>query len=388
MVRYSRRTLGFVRDLLNAQSDNFTGDPSKLVEYWRNKLFDIGVHSSVVSAMASHSFDWTGIIPAIADGKFGANSYFGFPLSPQDQAEALDLIAELLLQSTPDLTAWNRLRELLSADGFDVKRFEVWKPTPQELDVSPEPASFVAHSGDAEFCRLAVVEARKSIREDDGKPMVGAVVAKDGNLLATAYRGEYPRNHAEYIALEVKLREAILSGSSVYTTLEPCSKRNLPKIPCAERLVQRKVGRVFIGMLDPNPDIQGHGVRVLRDANIEVQFFPHELMMEIEELNRAFTRRFRNAPPIASTFSSTGALSPDQQKISDILKFKGKSITVLNKQKYGHGYLEGTFDAVVIDCDSLGVVLKTSGGELSFSLSQIETSRDLERKTLKLTVYR
>jgi pyrimidine deaminase RibD-like protein len=251
------------------------------------------------------------------------------------------------------------------------------------------PASFLPRGRDEAFCRLAVDQARQSILEDDGKPMVGAVVAKDGTVLATAYRGEIPNNHAEYIALEQKLPDAILAGASVYTTLEPCSRRNPPKIPCAERLVQRKVGRVFIGMLDPNPDIQGHGVRLLRDANIEVQFFPHQLMMEIEELNRNFTRKFRAAPRLIETSSpASRAISPDEQKIADILKFKGKPITVFNKQKYGHGYLEGTFDAVLVDCDSLGVVLKMPGNELSFSLSQIEVSRDLERKTLKLTVYR
>jgi len=54
-------------------------------------------------------------------------------------------------------------------------------------------------------------------------------------------------------------------------------------------------------MLDPNRDIQGHGVRLLRDANIEVQFFPHELMKKIEELNRNFTRKFRDAPRLTQT---------------------------------------------------------------------------------------
>jgi pyrimidine deaminase RibD-like protein len=259
-----------------------------------------------------------------------------------------------------------------------------------ETLVGSSPQPFSPHGRDAEFCRLAVEEARKSISEDGSKPMVGAVVARDGKVLSTAHRGETPKNHAEYIALEIKLPNEVLAGASVYTTLEPCTKRNHPKIPCAERLVLRKVGRVFIGMLDPNPDIQGHGVRVLRNANIEVQFFPPDLMEEIEELNRNFTRQFHEANRVAEARAPVRPISPDEQKIADILKFRGKPITVFNKQKYGHGYLEGTFDAVVVDCDSLGIILSTYGSNtpLSFSLSQIEVSRDMEKKTLKLTVYR
>jgi pyrimidine deaminase RibD-like protein len=391
VASYSRKTLGLMRDLLNEKAQTFDHMTSAIVGYWKPKLFDIGVQNDVINAMASHSFNWTNIIPAVADRRLGVNnSYFSPPLSPGDQADALDLLVKFLLDSRPpDSSAGRELRELLAADGFIVKDLNRSKPKQVEPLAGSKPTPFSLRDRDTDFCRLAVDEARKSILEDAGKPMVGAVVAKDGNLLAMAHRGEIPNNHAEYIALEVKLSDAVLAGASVYTTLEPCSTRNHPKIPCAERLVQRKVGRVFIGMLDPNPDIQGHGVRLLRDANIAVQFFPEELMKEIEELNRNFTRKFRDASHLTETrFPAIRPISQDEQKIADILKFKGKPITIFNKQKYGHGYLEGTFDAVIVDCDSLGVVLKTQGNELSFPLSQIEVSRDMVKRTLKLTVYR
>jgi pyrimidine deaminase RibD-like protein len=391
-VGYSRKTLGFVRDLLNQKAQALDHMTSAIVRYWKPTLFDIGVQIDVINVMSSHSFDWTNIIPTIADRRLGENNvYFSFPLSSKDQADALDLLVKLLLDSySPHSPTGRELRELLAADGFILKD-DPNPPKPKQVEPSTlsSPTPFSSPSGDAYFCRLAVDEARKSILEDDGKPMVGGGVAKDGKLLVTAHRGEIPNNHAEYIALEQKLPDAVLAGASVYTTLEPCSSRNQPKIPCAERLVRRKVGRVFIGMLDPNPDIQGDGVQILRDANIAVQFFPDDLMKELEELNRNFTRQFRDAPRAAGkSIPVIRPISQDEQKIADVLKFKGKPITVFNKQKYGHGYLEGTFDAVVVDCDSLGVVLKTPGGELSFSLNQIELSRDTDRKTLKLTVYR
>jgi pyrimidine deaminase RibD-like protein len=98
---------------------------------------------------------------------------------------------------------------------------------------------------DRKFCDAAVAEARKSIAEEDGEPhpYVGAVVVKDGKTLATGYRGETGvGRHAEFCALK-KINDDVdqvdLSGCTVYTTLEPCSKRNSSnKIACATRLIR------------------------------------------------------------------------------------------------------------------------------------------------------
>lgn len=144
---------------------------------------------------------------------------------------------------------------------------------------------------DRRFAVLAIEEAKKSVAEDDRPhPKVGAVVVKNGRVLAKAHRGENPKSHAEYVALEEKLTNETLAGATVYTTLEPCIKRNPPKICCAQRLVDRRVGRVFIGMLDPNPDIRGLGDQLLSEAGIETQLFPRDLRAQVEEMNRKFIR--------------------------------------------------------------------------------------------------
>jgi pyrimidine deaminase RibD-like protein len=153
-------------------------------------------------------------------------------------------------------------------------------------------AESVPKETDEDFARMALEEAKLSVPEPDGRkhPRVGVVIVKDGRILARAHRGEFPKEHAEFIALERKLENESVVGATVYATLEPCTTRNHPKVPCAERLVERGVARVFIGMLDPNRDISGKGQMTLSDANIETQFFPPELMSQIKELNRDFIR--------------------------------------------------------------------------------------------------
>lgn len=162
-------------------------------------------------------------------------------------------------------------------------------------DAGNEPKSKAAD--DRRFARIAIEEARKSSAEEDGRihPKVGAVVVKDSHVLAKAHRGQFPSCHAEYVALERILVDVPVSGATVYTTLEPCTTRNHPKIPCADRLVERRVARVVIGMLDPNPQISGRGQRALRKGKITTDLFPSDLMDEVEELNREFIRDYESA---------------------------------------------------------------------------------------------
>lgn len=147
------------------------------------------------------------------------------------------------------------------------------------------------------YMTMAVEAAAGSVAEDDSvRPMVGAVLVKDGEVLATACRGELgDGDHAEYTLLEKKLAGIDVAGATVYTTLEPCTVRNHPKVPCARRLVDRQVARVVVGQLDPNPQIRGEGLLTLRDAKVDIDVFPADLMARLEDLNRHFIRAYRAA---------------------------------------------------------------------------------------------
>jgi pyrimidine deaminase RibD-like protein len=145
------------------------------------------------------------------------------------------------------------------------------------------------HQLDRECMELAVSEARKCVSEDKYDPKVGAVVTLGGKILQSGYRGELaPNDHAEFTVLEKKCKDVALAGATVYTTLEPCTTRGPSKIPCANRLMKRKVSRVVIGMLDPDERIRGIGILALRKANIRVDLFPPDLMSKLEEMNHEF----------------------------------------------------------------------------------------------------
>ena len=121
-------------------------------------------------------------------------------------------------------------------------------------------------------------------------PMVGAVlVDENGTILAEGWHEKYGEGHAEvncFRHLETsKYRDLEMSKCTLFVSLEPCSHYGKTP-PCAKLIIEKGVGRVVVGMLDPNPLVAGKGVQMLRDAGIEV--IVGVLENECRELNKRF----------------------------------------------------------------------------------------------------
>ncbi len=99
-------------------------------------------------------------------------------------------------------------------------------------------------------------------------PMVGCVLVKDGRIIGLGCHNRFGGPHAEPTALASSAESP--AGATAYVTLEPCCHLNKKTPPCAPRLIEAKIARVVYGCLDPNPDVNGKGLAMLRAAGIDV----------------------------------------------------------------------------------------------------------------------
>ena len=153
-----------------------------------------------------------------------------------------------------------------------------------------------------QYMRQALHLARKGVGRVSPNPLVGAVVVRDGRVLSTGYHRRYGGPHAEVEAL-APLSNSETRGADLYVTLEPCNHHGKTP-PCTERIIQAGIGRVVVGMADPNPRVTGGGMARLREAGIEVVF--GVLEAECRRLNRAFiTSVTENRPWVTLKLAQT-----------------------------------------------------------------------------------
>ena len=118
-----------------------------------------------------------------------------------------------------------------------------------------------------QYMQQALDLAKTAMGHTSPNPMVGCVVVKNGKIVASGCHERYGEFHAERNAL-TRCRED-LTGADLYVTLEPCCHHGKTP-PCTDIIIERKIGRVFVGAPDPNPKVDGGGIKILREHGIEV----------------------------------------------------------------------------------------------------------------------
>ena len=145
---------------------------------------------------------------------------------------------------------------------------------------------------DKKYMRMAIELAKKGEGAVNPNPLVGAVVVKDGKVVGKGYHRFFGGPHAEVYALEKAGEEAC--GATIYVTLEPCSHYGKTP-PCAKKIIDMGIKKCFVGSSDPNPQVAGKGVAMLKKAGIEV--VENVLKDECDKLNQVFFKYIKTKIP-------------------------------------------------------------------------------------------
>ena len=161
-------------------------------------------------------------------------------------------------------------------------------------------------TNDEKYMQRCIQLARNGQQNAKPNPMVGAViVSADGRIIGEGYHVRCGEGHAEVNAF-ASVRpedEALLPDSTIYVSLEPCSHYGKTP-PCADLIIKKGVKRVVVGCIDEFAEVQGRGIRKLREAGIEVEV--GILEDECRELNRRFfTFHRENRPYIILKWAQT-----------------------------------------------------------------------------------
>lgn len=159
---------------------------------------------------------------------------------------------------------------------------------------------------DEKYMRRCIQLAKNGQQNAKPNPMVGAViVSADGRIIGEGYHVRCGQGHAEVNAFaSVRAEdEPLLKEATIYVSLEPCSHYGKTP-PCADLIIQKGVRRVVVGCIDEFAEVQGRGIRKLREAGIEVEV--GVLEAECQALNRRFfTFHRENRPYIILKWAQT-----------------------------------------------------------------------------------
>jgi diaminohydroxyphosphoribosylaminopyrimidine deaminase/5-amino-6-(5-phosphoribosylamino)uracil reductase len=151
---------------------------------------------------------------------------------------------------------------------------------------------------DPKFIRLALRLARRAYGRTSPNPLVGAVLARRGQIIGQGWHRRAGQPHAEIEAIrDAQKRGHNPKGATLYVTLEPCCTQGRTP-PCAQAILAAGIRRVVAGATDPNPQHAGRGFRILRRAGLSVT--RGVLAAECGQLNEAFNHWIARHTPFVT----------------------------------------------------------------------------------------
>jgi diaminohydroxyphosphoribosylaminopyrimidine deaminase/5-amino-6-(5-phosphoribosylamino)uracil reductase len=143
------------------------------------------------------------------------------------------------------------------------------------------------------FMKRAIRLASKAKGMTSPNPMVGAVLVKNGRIIAEDYHRRPGTPHAE--ALVIAQAGAKAKGATLYASLEPCCHTDKRTPPCTKAVIAAGIRKVIVAMKDPNPKVSGKGIRAMKAAGISVE--SGVLEEEAKRLNEFYIHYMKTKRP-------------------------------------------------------------------------------------------
>jgi diaminohydroxyphosphoribosylaminopyrimidine deaminase / 5-amino-6-(5-phosphoribosylamino)uracil reductase len=193
------------------------------------------------------------------------------------------------------------------------------------------------------YMKMALDLAASAKGRTNPNPIVGAILVKDGVIVGSGLHRKAGEPHAEVHAFRMAGEHA--EGATLYVTLEPCSHFGKTP-PCANLVKESNVARVVVAMQDPNPQVAGRGIGLLREAGIEVEV--GVLEEEARILNERFVHNMVSRTPFVI---SKVAMTLDGK----IAAYNGHSKWITGEEsRYNVHLLRNEVDAILV---GIGTVL-------------------------------
>ncbi|MBR6354179.1 MAG: bifunctional diaminohydroxyphosphoribosylaminopyrimidine deaminase/5-amino-6-(5-phosphoribosylamino)uracil reductase RibD [Paludibacteraceae bacterium] len=187
----------------------------------------------------------------------------------------------------------------------------------------------------AKYMRRCLQLARLGCYYVAPNPMVGAVLVRETpetgeEVLAEGWHERFGEGHAEVNCFRHAAEAGItdFTGCTLFVSLEPCSHYGKTP-PCAKLIIEKGVRKVVVGTLDPNPQVAGNGVRMLREAGIEVVTGVEEAACR--ELNKRFLcLHEKHRPYVVLKWAQTADGYMDVVRDINDQSLRGKPLVISN----------------------------------------------------------
>ena len=203
--------------------------------------------------------------------------------------------------------------------------------------------------------------AKKGFSAAMPNPSVGAVIVYENKIIGEGFTSAFGGNHAEVNAINAVVDKSLLSKSTLYVSLEPCSHFGKTP-PCADLIIAHKIPKVVIGITDSNEKVAGKGIQQLKNAGIDVEI--GVLEEECYESNkRFFTFHNKKRPYIILKWAESfdGFIAPEHQELvtnNSILYSNGTiNPLIINEMGEFLKYKDRFYPKLVLKKNKLGILV-------------------------------